>query len=52
MFRLVGTVLAEQNDEWAEARRGIGPETLTVCRKTSNTTEANETSVAIDAISA
>ena len=33
IIRLAGAVLAEQNDEWTESRRHMGPEILAACRK-------------------
>ena len=36
--RLIGAVLAEQTDEWAEGRRYLGLELLTRCRPTPDTT--------------
>ena len=38
IVRLVGAVLAEQTDEWAEGRRYLGLEVLTRCRQTPTTT--------------
>ncbi len=45
-------MLAEQNDEWAEARRYIGPEILAACRKSAANAETSETDVTIEATGA
>ena len=42
IVRLVGAVLAEQTDEWAEGRRYLGLDVLTRCRLTTVTTTEPE----------
>ena len=42
IIRLVGAVLAEQHDEWAEGRRYLGLDILTKSRLTKITTDTDE----------
>ena len=56
IVRLVGAVLAEQNDEWTESRRYMGLEILAACRKAAEPGKekdnTNGAGVTIEAISA
>jgi transposase-like protein len=52
IIRLAGAVLAEQNDEWTEARRYMGPEILAACRKATVNNETSEKEVTTEAIGA
>ena len=53
IIRLVGAVLAEQNDEWTESRRYMGAEILAACQKKGQNPGTNsETGVTIEAIDA
>jgi putative transposase len=52
IIRLVGAVLAEQNDEWAEQRRYIGSEILSACQKAGTETDTKDDEVTIGAIAA
>jgi transposase-like protein len=52
IVRLVGAVLAEQNDEWTEQRRYMGVELLTACQKVGQETDTNDADMTIEAIGA
>ncbi len=52
IIRLVGAVLAEQNDEWADGRRYLGLDILAKSRLALITTDKEETTQTIGAISA
>ena len=54
LIRLVGAVLAEQHDEWAEGRRYLGLDVLTKSRLSlvSSTTAEQEDTTALGALSA
>ena len=52
IVRLIGAVLAEQNDEWTEQRRYMGVELLTACQKVGTETDTNDADVTIEAIGA
>jgi putative transposase len=50
LIRLVGAVLAEQHDEWAESRRYLGLDVLSKSRTTNDTpVEQEETPAALTA---
>ncbi|KZS64085.1 hypothetical protein A4G27_11305 [Mycobacterium kansasii] len=46
LIRLVGAVLAEQHDEWAESRRFLGLEILSKSRVTTDTPPEQEATTA------
>ena len=52
IIRLVGAVLAEQHDEWAEGRRYLGLEILTKSRPTTITNDTEKEDQLLPALSA
>ena len=49
IIRLVGAVLAEQNDEWAEGRRYLSLDILTTSRLTPQPTQQENTTLTLSA---
>jgi putative transposase len=52
IVRLVGAVLAEQTDEWAEGRRYLGLEVLARCRVNIVLDNDNDTEIGADQLPA
>jgi len=52
IIRLIGAVLAEQDDEWTEGRRYMGTQILAACQKPEKQPETHDAGVTIEAISA